>query len=153
MFDLFSRPDIRYIACQVIKTQQFPSIRNIISYLLTLLVAKDIKANEILQLLGGEYRMLQLFVEPWHAGHGGISRPRTYIYFYNITKVEYKYDVFGLYDLITNEITKVVQTQPQDYLISNDIVYTWDLMALAAKRDPPFMTVPCFYLIQIFPSH
>ena len=76
-----------------------------------------------------------------------------YIYFYNITKVEYKYDVFGLYDLITNEITKVVQTQPQDYLISNDIVYTWDLMALAAKRDRPFMTVPCFYLIQIFPSH
>lgn len=100
--------------------------------------------------------MLQLFVEPWHAGHGGISRPRTYIYYYNIQKVDYKHDVFEVYELIIHEITKVVQTQPQDYLISNDVVYTWDLMALATKRGLPFVTVPCFNLLSLqklfFPS-
>ncbi|CAL1164716.1 unnamed protein product, partial [Cladocopium goreaui] len=55
----------KFGSCYLVWAKQHRHMR---TPLLILENTPDIKANEILELLGGEYRMLQLFVEPWHAG-------------------------------------------------------------------------------------
>ena len=103
----------------------------------------------VLSLLGPEYAMLQLYVNPSDAGHNGVARPRTYIIYYNMNRLEYKYDIFELYHLISREIKKVVATKPQDYLVSMPYARMLDLLALARKRGMvlqaggPGSSVPC----------
>ena len=86
--------------------------------------------------------MLQLFVEPADAGHAGVARLRTYVYYYNITRLQYLQDVFDLYQSITYEIQKVVATQPQDYLVSTEATRDLDLMSFALKRKQTFQREP-----------
>ncbi len=93
-------------------------------------------------LLGPAYRMLQLFVSPGDVGHAGVSRPRTYIIFYNVHKTEYVYDVFELYHKISHEIQKVVQTEPHNYLITNHVARSIDEMNMARKRQRVYQPVP-----------
>ena len=85
--------------------------------------------------------MVQLFVNPFDAGHAGIARPRTYIMFYNKNRLEYKHDVGELYRQISFEIQKSVVTQPPDYLVSSPTGRAVDLMSLARKRGVPFAQV------------
>lgn len=101
------------------------------------------ETEKVLEFLGSEYQLAQLFVEPSDAGHAGVARPRTYAFYYNTTKLEYKHDIFQLYHAVTHEIGKVCATRPEDYLISTENARDLDMMAFAQKRHVEFQKVPC----------
>ena len=77
-------------------------------------------------LFGPGYQIIQLFVEPSHAGHGGIARRRTYMFILDTSQAEYLFDVHEIYRDITARIMKTVQTEPKDYLVSPDYVRMLD---------------------------
>jgi len=118
--------------------------------LLPLFKSEGIKSHEVLSLLGPAYRMVQLFVNPGDVGHAGISRPRTYIFYYNVFKTEYVYDVFELYNSISHEIQKVVQTEPYDYFITEYVARCVDEMNMARKRQRVYQPVPQSNLNKFF---
>lgn len=89
----------------------------------------------VLRLLGPDYHMIQLFVDPSDAGHTGVSRQRTYVFFYNHRKVEYCHDLFDLYALVSSRIQEAVSTCPKDYLIQSPFARTLDEMNIARKRQ------------------
>lgn len=109
--------------------------------------SKDVKSAEILKLLGEEYRMVQLFVNPADVGHGGIARRRTYIFYYNWMRVDYCFDVFDIYQKISREILKLGTTQPRDYLITDHLGKCADEMNMARKRQRVYAPVICLYFI------
>ena len=101
------------------------------------------EAGLVLQLLGPDYRKVQLYVHPFHAGHAGIARYRTYVIYYNSTRLEFKYDAFELCSAISHEIQKVVKTSPKDYLVSTETTRILDLMSFARKRGIEFIPESC----------
>ena len=107
-----------------------------------MLAAQDIPAEKVLKELGDNYRMLQMFVDPEDCGHGGVARPRTYIYYYYWRKLDYVYDVFDLHDAICKRIQKAVQTTPKDYLIPASLARDVDEMDIARKRQKTFHQEP-----------
>lgn len=101
------------------------------------------EAGLVLHLLGPDYRIVQLYVHPCHAGHAGIARYRTYVIYYNCSRLEFKYDAFELYHAISHEIQKVVRTSPNDYLVSTETTRILDLMSFARKRGIQFIPESC----------
>ena len=69
-------------------------------------------------LLGKDYYLIELLVDPAHAGHRGTARPRKYIICHHKAKARYLYDVHFAYETVTRAIQKTVQTRPRDYLVA-----------------------------------
>ena len=99
--------------------------------------SKDIKADVVQDLLP-EYLLLQLLVDPEDVGYGGISRPRSYMFLAHTETCEYKVDLFKLYAEIKKQIKKVVQTQPNDYIVSPPAVQQLTTMDMCRRRGLPF---------------
>ena len=97
----------------------------------------------MLEFLGPEYALAQIFTDPSDAGHAGVARTRTYAFYYNTSKLEYKYDMFELYHAVTHEIQKVCATSPEDYLVSTETARDLDMMAFTQKRHVEFQKAPC----------
>ena len=96
---------------------------------------KDIKLDMLEQLFGDGYMFLQLFVEPAHAGHGGVARRRTYIYIVNLEKTIYLHDVYDLYKGICDRIRMRVQTRPRDYMVAPGSARAAYRLALRQRRS------------------
>ena len=107
-------------------------------------MSEDIQVDELAEFFAPEYKCYQVFLSPSDAGHGGVARLRTYMYFAHQELVEYAWDLFDLHYLIKHEICKVVSTRPRDYLVSDPSVRVLDSMALARKRKIPFE--PAFWI-------
>ena len=107
-------------------------------------MSEDIRVDELAEIFAPEYKCYQVFLSPSDAGHDGVARLRTYIYFAHQERVEYAWDLFDLHYFIRHEIRKVVSTRPRDYLVSDSHVRVLDSMALARKRKIPFE--PAFWI-------
>ena len=110
--------------------------------LLVLENTPEIRVKVVHESLGESYACLQLFVDPADAGHAGVSRPRTYIIFYNLNKLTYVHDVFELYEAISAKVKYMVQTRPSDYLVTSERARQCDLTGRFRKRKFQMMELP-----------
>ena len=98
-------------------------------------------------LLAEDYRLHQLMVQPEDVGHAGLRRPRTYIICAHKVRSALLYDPQEMYSAISRAIRRVVNTQPQDYLISTDQARTLQAQQLCRSRRleyNPAARLPCF---------
>ena len=85
-------------------------------------------------LLATGYWCVQLMVEPADAGHAGVARLRTHIYFYHKRTAVCLHDPLELYDQISSKIRRVVSTEPADYMVSSPEARAAFKMRICARR-------------------
>ncbi len=81
-----------------------------------------------------EYEAVQLFIEPGHLGHTGMRRRRTFIFLRHRERCAYLFDLHSALDTISKEISKLVHTEPRDYLTESLHAHQLDLQSMAKKR-------------------
>lgn len=98
------------------------------------------------KLYGRHYEYFPISVKPADAGHAGASRSRVYIILAHREKVVLRYDPQGLYDSITKAVTRMIQTEPRDYLIADSRHLRLEseyVARLRRKSFRPNATCPC----------
>ena len=99
--------------------------------------SQDIPLDWI-QFLLPEYMAYQIFLNPSDFGHTGIARKRSFIFLIHTERVDYVVDLYDLANQISRQICKVAYTQPQDYMVSNDVERSADLMQMCRTRGVPY---------------
>lgn len=93
-------------------------------------------------LMGEHYAIYQLFVDPADVMHGGINRPRTYIYLMHKQRGVYLYDVFDAYARVKSVLGGLSSTQPSDYRVASAQQVALESMYVASVRGIPYQHVP-----------
>ena len=102
------------------------------------LFCQGVPLDVIYEMFKFAYCMFWLEVEPADSGHGGVSRPRIYIFLSLLETGTVLHDPCVLYAQLRDELKKRISTTPQDYWLATEDEIALESMELAAKRKIPF---------------
>ena len=104
------------------------------SAVVVLRVCEELRMEMIERLYSRYYTIKRLLVDPRHQGHAGMARPRVYLVLARKGKVTEVYDVVDMYQKVSDFISGLVATEPQDYLVASRVDRLMDATRVALKR-------------------
>ena len=100
--------------------------------------SEGIPLDVIYELFKFHYNMFWLEVDPADSGHSGVSRPRIYIFLSHMETGKVLRNPIELYDQLSHEIKKRIQTVPSDYWCATSREIMEEALELAGKSKIPY---------------